>query len=343
MIKDIIQEAFILKSKGYYKNAIESFYKALGEDNSSIELMYEISECYFFIEDFERSLNYLEQVLENSPTHLQSLRLLKEIFIKKGALSEAEQTAKNIYCISQKTEDLAKILELLNKQNRFEEIFEYQINENSFDILYEKAYAKFYLNELKDAEDYINESLEKNINEKSILLKGKILYKMNRAQECVELLKYLNFDSLDSEVLNFIGLVKQYECDFESAIKYFLEALRLDSLKAEYFYNCASTYFKMNEIQQAKKYYNLAITLDPDNQSYHFALANLYYSEKQYKRAIEELKYDFFEARLLKSIILYDSGYFAIAKRELDNLVKEQPDNELINNYISKIEEKLKI
>ena len=34
MIKEILQEGFILKEKGYYKHAIEAFYKALEVDNA---------------------------------------------------------------------------------------------------------------------------------------------------------------------------------------------------------------------------------------------------------------------------------------------------------------------
>ena len=99
----------------------------------------------------------------------------------------------------------------------------------------------------------------------------------------------------------------------------------------------------MGENLLAKKYYNLAISLNPDNQNYHFALANLYYSEKNYKRAFEELNYDFFEANLLKAIILYDTGYIALAKKQLEILAKEQPKNPIILNYISRVKEELKI
>ena len=58
---------------------------------------------------------------------------------------------------------------------------------------------------------------------------------------------------------------------------------------------------------------------------------------------MEELDYDFFEANLLKSIILYDSGYLALAKKELDKLAQEQPENDLIIDYQKKIDEELKI
>ena len=99
MIKQYIKEAFILKSKGYYKHAIEALYKALEIDNTSPELLLEIAELYYLMGKEERALSYIKQVLDTNPAHIGSLKLLKTIFLNKEALEEAEQTAKNIYCI----------------------------------------------------------------------------------------------------------------------------------------------------------------------------------------------------------------------------------------------------
>ena len=309
MIRDILQDGFILKEKGYYKHAIESFYKALEIDNSSNELMLEIADCYYLMKEEERALNYIEQVLNNNPSHVDSLKLLLKIFCDKCAWKEAEQTAKNIYYITKSADDLAKIFELLNKQKHYTEIFEYNSDVCAVQVLYQKAYAKMYMDELQDAEDIINQVLQKDNCDFNKLLKCEILFKMNKKDECVELLKEIKIDRKNAEALNFAGLVQQYECNFEKAVEYFREAIKINSFEANYYYNCASTYFKLGEISEAKKYYNLAISIAPENQNYHFALANLYYSQKQYKRALEELDYDFFEAKLLKSIILFDSGY----------------------------------
>ena len=119
MIKELLQEGFILKTKGYYKHAIEAFYKALELDNSSPELLLEIADVYYLMGDEERALNYIEQVLENYPTHVDSMKLLKRIFENKQAWAEAEQTAKNIYCITKDSNVLTEIFALLNKQNNF--------------------------------------------------------------------------------------------------------------------------------------------------------------------------------------------------------------------------------
>ena len=72
-------------------------------------------------------------------------------------------------------------------------------------------------------------------------------------------------------------------------------------------------------------------------------MANLYYTEKHYKKALEELKGNFFEAKLLQAVILYDTGYLALAKKQLIDLEKEQPDNYIVQEYKNKIDEELKI
>ena len=343
MIKKIIQQAFILKQNGYYKHAIEAFYKALELDNTSLELLLEIADSYFLMNDDEHALNYIEQILEKNPAHIDSLKLLKKIFIKKHAWTQAEQTAKNIYSISNDLKDLAEIFELLNKQNRGEEIFEYEIKNFNHKIYYEMAYAKIQNKDFVSAEEFINKALELEVNNKNLLLKGTIFYKQNNEEDCYQIIESFDKENLDAEQNNFIGLILQYKGEYKKALKYFSEAIKQEPKSDKYYYNCASTYFKIGDKLQAKNYYNLAINLNPENQNYHFALANLYYSEKQYRRAMEELDYDFFEANLLKSIILYETGYVALAKKSFEKITDERPDNMVIQEYMKKVEEALKI
>lgn len=343
MIKELLQEGFLLKSKGYYKHAIEAFYKALEIDNSSSELLLEIAELYYLMGNEERALNYIEQILDKEPAHIESLKLLEKIFEEKGALEEAEQTAKNIYCFSRTNEHLADIFRLLNAQNKFDEIREYSVENPDSKVLYEQAYAKYMKNEFEEAEILINKALEEKPRDKYLLLKGEILFKSGNKDACIDILDGLELDENNPEMLDFAGLVKQYQGEYNKALEYFKAASRLAENNDRYYYNIASTYFKLGNIQLAKKYYNLAISHNPENQSYHFALANLYYSERHYKRAMEELQGDFFEARLLKAIILYDTGYLAIAKRELDKLSDEFPENGIVNDYKIRITEELGI
>ena len=66
MIKNLLQEGFALKEKGHLKHAIEVFYKALELDNTSSELLLEIADVYYRMGNEEKSLNYIEQILDKT-------------------------------------------------------------------------------------------------------------------------------------------------------------------------------------------------------------------------------------------------------------------------------------
>ena len=144
MIKDLLQEAFALKESGHCKHAIEVFYKALELDNSSSEPLLEIADLYDKIGNEEKALSYIEQILDKDPTHVDALKFLKRVFEKKEAWQEAEQTAKNIYCISHNPTDLAEIFKLLIKQNKFDEIFEFKFKTEDKYVCLELARAYYY-------------------------------------------------------------------------------------------------------------------------------------------------------------------------------------------------------
>lgn len=344
MIKNLLQEGFTLKSKGHYKHAIEVFYKALEYDNTSSELLLEIADLYYLIGNEERALNYIEQILNQNPAHIESLKLLEKIFTKKNAFEEAEQTAKNIYCISHSVNDLVEIFKLLNQQGKFDEVFEYRFEESNSALELEIARAHYYKKDFKKAKEILEKALEvDSSNQDLLLLLAQTCYSMNEKDYCVSLLDRLVVDETNPETLNFAGLVETYRGNYKCATEYFNCAIRISGSNSEYYYNLANVYFKQGETLLAKKYYNMAISISPENKNYHFALANLYYSEKHYKRALEELKGNFFEARLLKAVILYDTGYLALAKKELEKLAQERPENNIIKDYRARIDEELRI
>ena len=342
MIKNLLQEGFALKNRGHYKHAIEVFYKALELDNTSSELMLEIADLYYKMQNEERALNYIEQILDKNPEHVEALKLLKQIFINKNALAEAEQTAKNIYCISHNAADLAEILNLLTKQGKFDEVFEYHIENSTPAITLELAKAYYCKKEYQKAQELIAKNVEDGVcSQELLLLLGQVLYAQGKKDDCIELLSHLDIDINNAELLNFCGLIEDYQGHNKEACKYLQAAIKLEPKNDKYYYNIANIYFKEGDIRYARKYYNLAISLNPDNPNYHFALANLFYTQKHYKRALEELPNDLFEANLLKVIILYDTGHLALAKKELQNQFEQCPDNDILKEYSNRIDSDL--
>lgn len=340
MIKNLLQEGFALKSKGHYKHAIEVFYKALELDNTSTELLLELADLYLKLGNEEKALSYIDTVLEKNPAHIEALKFLKNIFISKNAWQEAEQTAKNIYCVSRSGSDLAEIFKLLIKQNKFDEIFEYNADTNDFAVVMEIARAYYYKKEFQKALDILLPFKDENQNnEDFLLILGQIYYALNQKDKCFDFIN--RFKDLTAEKLNFIGLVETYRENFQTAIASFLGAIKKERSNSDYYFNLANAYYKKGDLDFAKKYYNTAISIAPENQTYHFALANLYYSEKHYKKALEELVGDFFEARFLKSVILYETGYLALARKELRDLQTEYPEREMVAEYLSRINSEL--
>ena len=340
MIKDLLQEAFALKASGHCKHAIEVFYKALELDNSSSELLLEIADLYDKIGNEEKALSYIEQILDKDPTHVDALKFLKRVFEKKEAWQEAEQTAKNIYCISHNPADLAEIFKLLIKQNKFDEIFEFKFKTEDKYVCLELARAYYYKKDFTKALEILTKiQPQMSDNQDFLLLLGQCCYYSNQKDRCIEIIG--QFKAKNAEQMNFLGLVETYLENYKEAVSYFNKAIKQNRLNSEYYYNVANVYFKQGELALAKRNYNLAISTCPENQNYHFALANLYYSEKHYKKALEELEGNFFEARFLKAVILYETGYLALARKELSELALEFPNKEMVNEYMTRINSEL--
>jgi tetratricopeptide (TPR) repeat protein len=215
---------------------------------------------------------------------------------------------------------------------------------DNLNVLIAQAKACYYKNDYAKAFTILQKAiLLDSDNQEILLLQGKVAYKLNEKEYCVGILDKLEFDNKNAELLNFIGLIEIYRENFASAETCFKHAINIERSNSQYYYNLANVYLQINKLSLAKKYFNLAISLNPENNDYHFALANVYYAEKSYKRALEELKGDFFEAKLLKSIILYDTGYLALAKKTLLELEKERPEDLVVMEYKKRIEEKLRI
>lgn len=344
MIKNLLQEGFVLKNRGHYKHAIEILYKALEQDNTSSELLYEIAETYKLMGNEEKALWYIQQVLKTDSLHVLSLKLLKNIFIEKKAFSEAEQTAWNIYEITKSDRDLYEYISLLNDDKKYEDVLKYD-NENApVYIKIEIAKSYYYQNNTEETIRLLKSCLEKEPeNQEASLFLGRIYYDLNEFEQCYNIEKNLKEDDCNPEVLNFIGLLKSKKAEYEAASQYFLRATRLSPSENEYLFNLANNYYLAGQWKDAKKFYNLVLSRNPEDKQCRYALAKLYYMEKQYNRALEILPEDLFEARNLKAIILCETGYYSAARHEICDLLKQQPDNEKLLDCKNKIDKELGI
>ena len=181
-VVDYIKNSFNLKNQGCYKPAIEMLYKALAIDSDNVEILAQLAHLYQLLGNYKRATHYIDKVLELDDKHLDCLFLLKEIYLAQNALYNAKGTAEKIYEAESKPENLAAIINILNKLNDFESIKEIETeSKNPGDaVLYEIAVAYSDNHEREKAIILLEKGYEQNKKNANVLfLLGKLYYENN--------------------------------------------------------------------------------------------------------------------------------------------------------------------
>lgn len=330
-IVDYIKKSFELKNQGFYKPAIEMLYKALSIDNENLEILVQLAHLYKLLGNFQRSVYYIEKVLDLNKNHLDCLCLLEDIYLQQSDLKAAKEVSGKIYEIQPNPENLAQKINILNKLHDFDEVINIEnanLNIND-EVLYEIACAYYNNYDRQKAVEMLEKAYEKNNkNEKIMLMLGKIYYENKDFEKAKKAFSDLEKLNPTGEVFNYLGLFKLAENNFNQAADYFTKAQQSDEMNAEYAYNLGSAYFLNGWFDEALKCFNQAICVDSDNINYHFSLAYLYYQKKMYDKAQAEL--DFIYAldqhhelsNVLKAMIMAKTGDLLTAKSQLEKIIK---------------------
>ncbi len=282
MIKELLQEMFLLKEKGYYKQAIEILYKLLEISDSqdeTCEIMYELAEVYFFSGNIERALHYIEKLLETSPEHTAALRL--QIKLLGADVLKRIPLARQLYVITNKQEDLKLYLALLNKAKMYSETITYAESSAKNFCYQEFAEAYYAMSEYGKSKEILLAQSE--LNEACELLLAKTCYAIND-EDALKTIELRLSQSSNPEVIKFII---QIEFDLMNYVKVISLAEKINLVNSpEIIYKCGLACFYKNETTKAKKYFNL-LCEDKNNPKYKFALAMAYTQAGQTSQAIE--------------------------------------------------------
>lgn len=345
-IVDYIKKSFELKNQGFYKPAIEMLYKALSIDNENLEIIVQLAHLYKLLENFQRSVYYIEKVLDINPNHLDCLCLLEEIYLQQTDLKAAREISEKIYTIQPTPENLARKINILNKLHDFDAVLEIEktianINEEGlFEIAC--AYNDNY-NREKALELLEIAYAKNNKNNKIMLMLGKIYYENKEFDKSKKIFTNLEKTNPSGEVYNYLGHFKLSENKYSQAAEYFSKAQESDALNAEYAYNRGSAYFLNGWFDEALKFFNQAICLDEDNVNYHFSLAYLYYQKQMYDKAQTELDFIYkLEqhhelANVLRAMITAKNGDLLGAREELEKTVRFNEADDFAYSALSKV------
>ncbi len=331
-VLEYIREAFSLRSQDLYKPAIEMLYKALAMDNDNVEILFQLGELYFLMKNNDRATKYLTQVLEQSPNHLESLKLLEKINIEDGYYSEALSFSENIFEAENNSENLKNLVKGYAKLNQIKNLKQYENNELvTPEIIYEIANCYFNNNQSDKALELLNKYPE---DDDLQVLVGKIYFENNDLDRAKEIFEKFPSTSENAQVLNYKGLFALEEMNFIEAIKYFSKATSISKQNPIYFYNLGNAYFFNGWIKEAKQAYSKAIYIAPDNMDYRYSLSYLYYETTQFDNckketdAILSTNPNHAGARTLKALLLNRENEFGKAKEILEKNIKEGFDDD---------------
>lgn len=339
---ELIKKAFELKEQKYYKPAIEMLYKALEIENNNIEILYQIGELYYLMNDFKRAISYIEKIYTINSNHIKSLNLEKNIRKKQGEYDSALNNAQKLCELEPNSENLKDLVEILLKLKKYSEIDAYK-NNNYFndDIRFTCAQSLYSNGEYEKAKEYIAQCNPDNEN--IIILNGKIKYDNKDYEGAKQIFNRLNANTPNPEVLNYLGLFQLENMNFTQAITYFSKASTIANNNPKYLYNLANAYFYNGWFEEAKNAYMKAIYLAPENLDYKYSLAYLYYDHKDYQKSEKEndsiLNIDpkHKQARILKALLYAQQNKYIEAKEILENIIAENDTDDFANISLAKI------
>ena len=345
---DFIKQAFELKESKLYKPAIEMLYKALEIENDNIEILFQIGELYFLLNNYSRAIQYLEKILQILPTHENSLKLMRKIKARHDDFCAVLEISQKLFDNNKNSENLKELISALITLKLFDEIDQYKSCEYfDQDVKIVCANAFYKTGEIQQAKDFLKQCNQEN--EEVLLLQGKIKFDEKDLESAKEIFSKIGKNSQNPEILNFLGLFDLENMNFIEAIKNFSKAANLDKSNAKYYYNLGNAYFYNGWIEEAQKAYSKALYICPDNIDYRYSLAYLYYDQKDYKKAEKEtdailnIVEDHPQAKVLRALLLANQKDFIGAQKILENNIKKGFNDDFTKISLSKIYTELNI
>lgn len=342
-VLEYIKQSFDLKNKGLYKQAIEMIYKALEIENDNKELLFQLGELYFLLNNYPRALQYIEKILSEDSGHLESLQLAEKIYERENKLDDAKNAAEKIYQIKPDSKNLSVLISILGRMNLMEEIEKYA-NSNLADDEVKLAVAKAYF----DNADYgkakrLLEPLAGKDFENARILLGKVYFNENEFHNAKEIFDSFDANTQNAEVLNYKGLFAVEDMKFIDAIKYFSKAVNLNNQNDRYLFNLANAYFYNGWFDESANTYLKAICLNPENIDYRYALAYLYYEEKAFDKAQKELDVilgkdaSYSQAVVLDALLKLERKDFLGAQARLEKNLESNPEDKFTGTSLAKV------
>lgn len=345
-ILNCITQSFELKRQGYYKQAIEMLYKALSIENSNIEILSQLGELYFLLENNERALQYIERTLAIDPKHVDCLKLLRKIYLAEKKYDKVNEVSKTLFEISKTPTTAVAYLNSLNLVGDYAAIDEFVVDDELKDeyVYFELAKASNSRKNTEKTLEYLKAAVQlapKNIEILTFL--GELFYRKSDLMNAESVFETIAKIEKTDKCMFYFGLFALEAEKFEESISYFQKAVALNPSNSEYIFNLANAYYLNGWIDEAVSFFKTAIAREPENVEYIYALAYLYYRNNEFDKAksqadkILKVMQDYVPAKVLLALIKLQTGDVLGAQLDLEKCVTLESDDDFALFALAKI------
>ena len=158
----------------------------------------------------------------------------------------------------------------------------------------------------------------------------------------VPLTEALTMDYLYDYYFN-LGLAHHHLGEFDKAVAYWEENVRLQPQTAKPYNNLAAAHFRLGDLERAAEVWGQAISLEPDYPEAHFNLGNALFNQREYGRAAEawtraiQLKPDYGQAHYGLGNISYQLGEWDRALSAYETALQFSPNEANIHYNMAQV------
>lgn len=348
----LLKDAFELKRQEKYKHAMELLYKALALCPENVEILSQIADVHMLLDNPQSAGTIYERLSAKQVDNVEVMERLCSYYISISNFDKAKSLLEKFVVSypSQKAYEIyLKNFSLMNLYDNVCLVYDEKNLEDYHSVELDKLYgiALYNLNKLKAAKTVFERFASKNMYDDELqYFYAQTLYLLGESQVAYEVLKQVVNSVGNPKIYNLCGELELDNEKFESAISFFIHAVKLKS-EGKYYYNLATAYFLNGQLEEAKGCYLKSISISPDVDEYRYSLAYLFYKQNDLKKAkqiVDEIldkKPEFNSAILLNASILYDEQKFFFAQRALSSFVGEKDSNEEYLKLSAKINKAL--
>lgn len=303
--KPLLKTMFAVYLANDEKDLAKGIVNSYPVDKDSAYDLATLAKMQIMINDYDNGLENLRLSYEIDKNEIKSYDVIME-----ACQFDKEKLLKKVTELSEENPKVEAYKAWINEINSFDEknidfsknvideiknnINTDELEEDSYVDLYIKAWENYNKGQYDKAKEFANEAILANSDYENTY--GMLMPNILIATENSDKIEGYIRKAIFNEPYNYnliVNIAKLYEdklYNLDKAKYYYDYALTLNKNNDELYYDLALLNLKMDKVDDAILDLNKAIAIDEDKSDYYRALGTIYYNEKEYDKAIENIR-----------------------------------------------------